>query len=337
MNRLSIKIPIIAAIVTITITSIGIANMFGLSSDKITYKTGIHESVVSFVAPDSPAYMANIQIDDTVKSISGRKFKSIMDMNKNIIERLETGSIAVYEILRDGETLFVPIQMTPKYSPNFMFLMTFILILFLFVTNVFYVTFPYRSQFTLLIYIFYQIITIIIVYSNTNYSVIPLYTVFILATSVAPTVVIYLAWSLKKPVKKIHRLLPILISAAVASGWFAGYLFFILSSTNTAFRILISIVKSVQFILSLMIILGIKELISSISINFKEKNRIFVSYILSFLIAGFTPFIVLYAIPFILGKKEILPVWFAVSFSAIPLLGIIMFNGFFHKIIQKGD
>jgi hypothetical protein len=132
-------------------------------------------------------------------------------------------------------------------------------------------------------------------------------------------------------------LLPAIFSFIIILIWGFYYVRFALSLSQESLTILVSAVKIIQILLSIMIIYGIEEIIRSIYANIRESDKIYIFYISSVLILGYFPFIILYAIPVALGKTEILPVWMSISFSIIPLFVTIVFNNFFYKIARSGD
>ncbi|MDD3803194.1 MAG: hypothetical protein PHW02_02255 [bacterium] len=337
MKRNPSGIVFFAAGATIVICVIGLLNMHSSSSDGIEYEFSDRGSVVSYVPFASPGYNANIQINDTVVSINNIEFKSLFDMKRNMIEKTGAGKIAVYEIIRKNETFLIPVQMDYKYSRDYMFLMIFIPVLLFFVTTVFYVTFPYQSNTSLLLYILYQLITILFVYSNVNYLFIPFYSILILASSFSPAVILYIGQSMRRENSRLKVMAPSVISFVISIVWFGGYLVFAKSPTQKSFEFFFSVLRLVQIAFIAFIAFGVKELLSVIISNIKRSHRIYISYVLSFLLIGFIPFVLLFAIPMAIGRREILPLWICVSFMAFPLMGLILFNRVLLKIIQKGD
>jgi len=335
MNRPSLKVLLFVTVPTIILSVIGLVNLSLMSTDGIKYKNQAGPSIVSFVPADSPGYDANIQINDTVLSINNRTFKSVLDMKRNTIEKAGEGRIAVYEISRNGKLLRIPVKMAKEYSGFEIFSLTTVAMIFVFSAIVFYVTFPFVSGLTFIIFAFYQIITLIMIYSNVNFLVKPLYAVLAAASSFAPSMIIYLSQSLNKETNFIIRILPSAVSLCMFAVWIVSYWIFSSDPTFKNFTGFVTVLRIVQVFISAIIVIGIRELILSLSRKVKRHEKLYISYILTFLLMGFAPFIILYAVPMAIGRAEILSIWIAVSFSIIPLIGIIIFNSFFFRLIDR--
>jgi len=337
MKRSSNLSLILISLPTIILSIIGIVNMSGMSSDKIECVQVQDKIIVSYVPLESSGYRAGIQIGDTVISVNDKSFKSLNEFRGEIVERIGAGKIAIYGVKRNNDILNLPLKMEFYYSRNFIFFLALLTFVFIFSSMIFYVTFPSESQSSLLVYIFYQMVTLINIYSLVSFNNIPLYLILIITSSFAPAAIIYFSQSLKREIKKVIVLFPAVFSFIIMLIWGFFYIRFALSLSQESVTILMNAVKIIQMLISIMIIYGIEEIIRSIYANIRESDKIYISYISSFLLLGYFPFIILYAIPVALGKKEILPVWMSISFSIIPLFGIIVFNNFFYKIVRRSD
>lgn len=337
MKRRSNLYLILISLPAIILSIIGLVNMSGMSSDKIECEQVQNKIIVSYVPLESPGYRAGIQIGDTIISVNDKTFKSLNEFRGNIVEKIGAGRIAIYKIKRNDVILHLPLKMEFYYSRNFIFFLTLLTLIFIFSSLIFYVTFQAEFHSSLLVYIFYQLVTVINIYSMISFNNIPLYLILIIISSFAPAIIIYFSQSLKRDKNKMIMLLPAIFSFIIILIWGFYYVRFALSLSQESLTILVSAVKIIQILLSIMIIYGIEEIIRSIYANTRESDKIYIFYISSVLILGYFPFIILYAIPVALGKTEILPVWMSISFSIIPLFVTIVFNNFFYKIARSGD
>ena len=337
MKKVSIQGLVIISIITICLSVIGLVNVFKMSGDGVTYERAGSNVVVSYVPLNTAGYRAGLQIGDTLIDIGGRTYRSLYDLKRNIIEKIGAGKIALYNIKRDNRSLTIPVKLDFQYRRTFVSFLMILSFIFIFTSLVFYVTFPYPSITSLHIYIFYQLISMISVYSLVSFLTIPLYVVLILSSSFAPAIIIFFARSLEKNFGKREMAAPFFLSSAIAVTWFAFYLYYALTITYESFSVFLTALRVIQVFISFMIIWGITETVRTIFGRVRESEKIYISYVLLFLFIGYIPFIMLYALPMIFVKREILPLWISTFLSIIPLFGIIIFNSFFYRVARKEE
>lgn len=324
--------------ITIVILGYGIHDLFVSSSDGLKYvdkkndtdSTGSYSIVVSFVPIGSPGYVAGLQAGDTIISINGRTFVSQAEMNGKLLHRLGNGKLAIYRIKRNSKFKIIPVILKPRRARNNTIIMTMFTMLGLLLIAVFYLSFPVRSRYPIIVLIFYILILISYVYSYVSFEVPYKYIFLILAAPHAPALTILLGLyllSAKAPLKL--RIIPFLYTDMILIIWLAFYIIWVRDFNPQHYDTLMNAVKLTQLMMATMGIASAILIVAGIKKHLQEGAEHYIAYVSLSLLAGFLPYIILFALPVALGKREVISIDLTLVFIFIPLLSVTIYNNFF--------
>lgn len=345
---MNIKYPLIFTVIStifIFILFFGIIDLFISSSDGVKYRdTGLRNElnpeysiVIDFVPIDSPGYIAGLQTGDTIISVNGETFSSYAELNSRMLHRLGNGKLAIYRIKRNEIFKIIPVILSPRRARHQTIIMTMFTVLALIFLIIFYLTFPKRSRFSLLIFIFYMLILVAYIYSYVSFEIPHKYIFLMISTSFAPAAAIFIGMFLISPNLSLKiRIIPFILSSISLAVWFFYYSLWINGFYTEDYISLMNMVKIVHINIAVMGLTAVVLLITGVKKYLAEGKEHYIAYVSLFLISGFLPNIILYATPVALGKHEILSADLTLIFIFIPLLSITIYNNFFHDTRKKG-
>jgi len=336
MNKSKYPIIIVISIITVIICFLGIYNIYISSDDGVTYIDTGGIVAVKYVDMDKPGYKANVQIGDTILSINDIVPRSLNDLKGNIIEKTRPNTLLFYKIKRSGSIHTIPVQITNRYSSTFVIYQVVFFLLYFITSLIFLLTFPAKNNFPLYVFLFYLCVAVTNIFTKVSFTNPYLYSILILSGSFCPFLMFLLVFFYKDNVVNFKRVFILALpSTAVFLLWLSFYLIWTNSMMPSELKHLTEVGKIANLSIALMFVFSLFVLLRSIYISLKENEKYHINYITIFLITGFIPYVILYALPMAMGKKEILSVEKTISFAIIPLLGIVIFNNFLYEKIKK--
>lgn len=325
--RYNFSLFITISVIIIVLNFLGFYNIYKLSSDGVTYKENNDKTIeIVYIKPFSPAFLSNLEVGDKIVALNGKIPKSLSDLKGNIIEKGGVDKVYIYTVTRDKKILNIPVKLGYYYSRNF-FIFELIMVSFIFFLSfLFYLSFEENSKESFFVFLFYSILSVSHVFSLVSFITYPLYIFLIISASFLPALIIHFSFILKKDYKKKYLIVTYLISFFIFLIWLVPYLNFALTLTKSNLNRLMTTVKITQFSLGFMTMVGVFLMVYSIYYNIKGKKFDLVTIISILFLLGFLPYIFLYAFPVAFGKKEVLPVNMCISFSAIPILSVLIYK-----------
>ncbi len=326
----NITLPIL--IIALFVNTFGIINIFFLSNDGIVYKEKNGFNYVEFVQPFGPAYFSNIQPGDRIISIQGKVPKSLYDLKGNLIEKAGAGHVLIYTLLREEKVLNIPLKLGYYYSRSFVLIEMITLWLIIFTSFLFYYFFKEHKNLITFAIIFYSLLSISHICSLVSFTTFQIYIFLIISSSLLPSILLHFVLFLRKTNNTKYLILIYATSFFIMLLWLFSYMNFAFSLKSSSYKILMDIVKITQVFIVLQLFWGIILLLFTVIKNLKNiKFNILTTMLILFLL-GFSPYIFIYALPVIFGKKEILPVNFCLTLSTFPFIGAI-----FYKLVFKNE
>lgn len=326
------NITLLILLLALVINTFGILNIFFLSTDGIIYKEKNGFNYVEFVKPFGPGYFSNIQPGDRIITIQEKIPKSLYDLKGNFIEKAGSGHVLIYTLLREEKVLNIPVKLGYYYSRNFVLVEIITLWLIIFTSFLFYYFFKENRNLVTFVVFFYSLLSISHICSLVSFTTFQIYIFLIIASSFLPAILLHFVLFLRKMNNTKYLILIYTTSSFIMLLWLFPYLNFAFSLKSSSYKILIDIVKITQVFIVLQLFLGIILLFFSITKNLKNKNFNILTIMSILFLVGFLPYIFIYALPVIFGKKEILPVNFCLTFSIIPLISAL-----FYKLFYKNE
>jgi len=327
--RYNFSLFITISVIVIVVNSLGFYNIYKLSSDGINYKENDDKTIeIVYVKPFSSGFFSNLEVGDKIVAINGKVPKSLSDLKGNIIEKAGVDKVYIYTITRDKKILNIPVKLGYYYSRNFFIFELIMVSIIFFLSFLFYLSFEENSKESFFVFLFYSLVTVTHIFSLVSFITYQLYIFLIISGSFLPALIIHFSFILKKDYKKEYLIVTYLISFFIFTIWLVSYLNFALTLTKSNLNRLMTIVKISQFFFGLISMAGIFFMIYSIYSNIKEKKFDLVTITSILFLLGFLPYIFLYAFPVAFGKKEVLPVNLCISFSAVPILSILVYKTF---------
>lgn len=287
---------------------------------------------IDFIPIDSPCYETGIEMGDTVIAADNIPVKNIYQMKTDVFYKRHANDVVILKIRNNGESRHVPIVLTSRKTNWEMFLMIITAFVSMIILLFFFVTFRENQKYALDISICYFLLIIAYIFSFVSFEKPQVYIFLIICASFSPSIPIYIGIKLLTETKHILlRFIPFVISLFICLFWLFAYIRWAMTFDYLYLTQLTSSVKLTQLGIGMMTTIAIVFLVSVVIKKIKGKHESYVPLALLAIIAGYIPYMMLYALPVALGKHEIMSVDLTLLFTLIPLVGILIYNNFIYE------
>lgn len=287
---------------------------------------------INYIPDNSPSYTTNIEIGDTVIGADNIPVSSIYQMKTEVFYKKHANDIVILQIRNNGKIKHIPVLLRPRKSMWEMLFLIFFSFASMTILLFFYITFKGEKRYALDMSICYFLITIAYVFSYVSFEKPLLYVFLIMSASFSPAIPIYIGIKLLMRTKRIFlRIIPFIVSLVICIIWLYAYIRLSINYTAQHHQQLSMIIQLTQLLIGLMSIAAIIFIVSISIKHIRENYEVYVPIALLAIIAGYIPYLMLYALPVALGKHEIISVDLTLIFTLIPLLGIVIYNNFIYE------
>ncbi|MDD3803195.1 MAG: hypothetical protein PHW02_02260 [bacterium] len=289
-----------------------------ISNDKAVYKYCGEELIVDYVNPTSNAYRAGLHIADKIVSVNGIEIYSRHVLHNMVFDRTNPFDTLVYVVEREDELITLTMASERRFSLSELIQFLIFGIAYSLLTMIFYNVFP-KSKTHRYLYLFFVSLSLLMTLFNVPFSHRILYPTMMVVSTVMTVSLLYFTqhylfeFSVKWP-----RLLFLLFTLISFAFWISTYWRWTYSMTEGDYSSLITSLRFFQLSLASAAIYSIVSIFIKVLRLYvtKQPKEYFIVTFLMLLILILYP--LLYALPFALRQKELIP--FSVYFYMFLIL-----------------
>ncbi|MGE3063375.1 MAG: hypothetical protein AB7T10_07040 [bacterium] len=289
-----------------------------ISNDKTIYKYNNGDLIVDYVNPLSNAYRSGLHIGDKILFVNGIKIFSRHVLYNMVFDRTSPYDTLTYTVEREDEVLTFSSVAERRFTLSELLQFFFFGIAYSFLTMIFFNVYP-DSKTKYYLYLFFLSLSLLMTMFNVPFSHRGLYpAMMIISTVLAVSLLYFTQHYLYEFSVKWPRIVLLAFTVLSFFFWMTSYLKWTFTMTEPDYSSVIVSLRFFQLSLAAEAVYSIVSIfikILKLYVSKQPKEYFIVTYLLLFILILYP---LLYALPFALRQKELIP--FAVYFYMFFLL-----------------